>query len=101
MQRLEGSASVAYSLPRNLHCRGEFAYVWQRGRFSNDMAFWRSRLSEEDSVKPVKKGEGLRFRLRTEEDLQAFREAVTAALADQEWSESGLEERAGKDGEVG
>jgi len=72
-----------------LHCRITHAYVWQRGRFPDDVAFWQSRVSEPDSVKPVKAGRALAFMLWTEKDLDAFREAATAGVEHGAWSEGG------------
>lgn len=72
----------------NLHCRTQFAYVWQRGRFAGDIEFWESRLSREAGVGPVQRGECLSFRLWTPEDLEAFREAVTDGLEGVEWMDS-------------
>jgi hypothetical protein len=76
----------------NLHCRTQFAYVWQDSRFPGDVDFWESRLSEEAGVKLVKRGECLSFRLWTAEDLEVFREAATETLVGIEWTESSLED---------
>jgi hypothetical protein len=73
----------------NLHCRTRFAYVWQRGRFPDDIDFWESHLSEEAGVKPVKRGECLSFRFWTAEDLEAFREAASDELKEVDWVETG------------
>ena len=69
-----------------LFCRNKFGYVWQTDRFSGDLEFWQSRLSEEAGVSPVKDGGGLSFRLLTAEELRAFRDAVTEELVDAEWT---------------
>jgi hypothetical protein len=75
-----------------LHCRIRHAYVWQRGRFSNDEAFWKSRVSEPDSVKPVKAGRALAFTLLTENDFDVFRKTATSNGEHQAWSEVGSNE---------
>lgn len=72
-----------------LNCRIKHAYVWQRGRFPNDATFWQSRVSEPDSVKPVKDSRALAFNLLTEKDFDAFREAITLGVEHQAWSEIG------------
>ncbi len=50
------------------------AYVWQKGRFADDEAFWRKKLDDKDEVKPVDEGYSLRFYLESKADFQAFRE---------------------------
>jgi hypothetical protein len=80
----------------NLVCRKKLGYVWQSGRFSGDTEFWRSRISEADSVQPVKSEKALRFNLRTPSDFQAFSDAVNSALQDVEWLDS-IHEKAGDD----
>jgi hypothetical protein len=72
----------------SLHCRNKHAYVWQGGRFPGDVEYWESRLSNGESVSPVKDGQAVSFRLVTEDDLQVFREATSEALTDQDWMES-------------
>ena len=81
----------------SLYCRRARAYVWQRGRFPDDVAYWMARTSESASVKPVKGGSALSFNLWTEKDLHAFREAATTGLASQPWTELGLSSRAAED----
>jgi len=75
-----------------LHCRIRHAYVWQRGRFADDLAFWKSRVSEPDSVKPVKAGIALAFTLLTKNDFDVFQEAVTSGVEQQVWFEVGSNE---------
>ena len=76
----------------SLHCRIKHAYVWQRGRFADDISFWKSRVSEPDSVKPVKAGRALAFTLLTKNDFDVFREAVTSGTEHQAWSDVGSNE---------
>jgi hypothetical protein len=73
----------------NLHGRRKLGYVWQIGRFENDIEFWSERLSDGDSVKPVKRGEALRMFLLTERDLSAFHKAATIELQDVVWEKRG------------
>ena len=80
-----------------LHCRIKRAYVWQDGCFPDDFAFWQARLSESDSVKPVKAGRAFALTLWTEKDFDAFREAATAEVARQAWSELGSDGAIAKD----
>lgn len=75
-----------------LYCRNSHGYVWQRGRFLDDVAFWHARLSEPASVKPVKKGKALSFTLLTNEDLHAFRVAAMGGLAPGKWSGVGADQ---------
>lgn len=72
-----------------LGCRRKSAYVWQRGRFDDDEAYWTERLGESASVKPVKEGKALSFNLYTQPQLLAFRESADEALKNEEWHESG------------
>jgi hypothetical protein len=75
-----------------LAARSRNAYVWQQGRFENDVAFWRQGLSQPDEVKPVKEGQCLRMFLYTAEDFRFFHEAASVQLASAEWNEGLLEE---------
>ena len=61
--------------------RNELAYVWQKGRFVEDVAFWRQRLSNPGDVGEVKGGSCLRLFLRTADDFTAFRAAMSSAAA--------------------
>jgi hypothetical protein len=58
-----------------VYAKNQFAYVYQSGRFTDDAEYWRSRLSEAADIKPRGSGSALRFRLHTQEDFRAFREA--------------------------
>ncbi len=83
-----------------LYCKIKHAYVWQRGRFSADTNFWRERLSEPESVKPVKKGRALAFYLWTETDFSAFKEAVSEGLKHEIWSETFSDEVEQENGDL-
>ena len=48
-------------------------------------------------MKPVKAGRALAFTLWTEKDFDAFREAATAGVARQAWSELGSDRATAKD----
>ncbi|HCK89921.1 MAG TPA: hypothetical protein DHW54_01975 [Gemmatimonadetes bacterium] len=72
-----------------LHCRIKHAYVWQRGRFLDDLSFWKTRLSDSDAVKPVKAGRALALKLLTQSDFDAFRKSVTVDAEHKAWSETG------------
>jgi hypothetical protein len=55
-----------------LCCRKEYAYVWQKGRFSDDLTFWKKLLGKSALVNEVKQGQALSFKLHTKEQLEAF-----------------------------
>jgi len=61
------------------------AYVWQMGRFEGDIAFWSAKISQPESVKPVKSDTSLRMFLSTKEDFEEFHVAVTGELQKVEW----------------
>jgi hypothetical protein len=65
--------------------RQKNAYVWQQGRFENDVEFWKSRLSNKDRVKPVKDEKCLRMFLENKTDLQEFHEMATGELTSANW----------------
>ena len=65
--------------------RKKKAYVWQIGRFENDIEFWQHGLSKPDDVKPVKNEECLRLFLNTADDFQFFHDAATEKLQSSEW----------------
>lgn len=70
-----------------VNCRSKYAYVWQEGRFAGDELYWRERLSNRNSVTPVKEGRGLRFHLSTPNDFAAFTAAVRRDLLEKDFSE--------------
>ena len=76
----------------SLHCRNETGYVWQRGRFSDDEAFWSQLLGDSANIKPVKRGSALSFNLNESAELSAFKQAVTVTLVRQEWLDDLLSE---------
>jgi hypothetical protein len=64
--------------------RPQFAYVWALGRFDDDIQFWKTHLKDNPEPEPVSYGANLRFYLRSEGDLNRFREIVDKELrADQ------------------
>lgn len=66
--------------------RRKRAYVWQRGRFENDIEFWSRRVSESDSVEPVKRGRCVRMFLETKRDFETFHQAATKELLKVTWT---------------
>lgn len=78
-------------------CRAEFAYVWQRGRFSGDVEYWRKAISNPATVgtRQGRSGSSLRFRLSTAEDFAAFKKAVSGNLKVVEFSASPDDEPSG------
>ena len=67
--------------------RQKNAYAWQQGRFENDVAFWRDRLSDADRIKPVKNDKCLRMFLETKNDLTAFHQAASTELQSINWAD--------------
>jgi hypothetical protein len=65
--------------------RRNFAYGWQEGRFEGDVEFWRSKLGGDDADVGVvgRYDNRVRFRLRTAEQITAFREAIDGPLKTQ------------------
>jgi hypothetical protein len=65
--------------------RKSFAYGWQMGRFQGDLEFWRSKLGGADADVAIvgRHNNRVRFRLRTSEQIAAFRDAITGPLAKQ------------------
>jgi hypothetical protein len=63
--------------------RKNYAYGWQLGRFDGDVEFWRSKLGCADTDIAVvgRNDNRVRFRLRTAEQIAAFREAINGPLA--------------------
>jgi hypothetical protein len=60
--------------------RQKHAYVWQGGRFEDDESYWKRTLEAADSVRVVREGTALSFRLTTPKDFEAFREFITKKL---------------------
>ena len=69
----------------DLAARNKNAYVWQQGRFEGDIEFWESGLAQTESVKPVKRGECLRFFLDKENDFRFFHNVATQELQSANW----------------
>jgi hypothetical protein len=69
----------------NVYARPLHAYVWQEGRFENDLELWRGLLSDPGNVITVKRATCLRFNLLTEEDFSQFRDQLDGNLAKVKW----------------
>jgi hypothetical protein len=81
MYRVDGRRRLFVTARRNQ------AYVWQRGRFEGDIAFWQGGLSQADDVRPVDQETCLRFYLTSEKDFEFFHEAVKGSLQSVKWSD--------------
>jgi len=81
--------------------RNRNAYVWQYGRFDDDVRFWQGRFADPTGVKPVKRGVCLRLFLETASDFHAFSVAFSGPLQEVVWQESPEpEERSPDDSEL-
>jgi hypothetical protein len=69
----------------DVSARRHNAYVWQIGRFADDIQFWSGRLSQPDTVVPVAGGGNLRFFLATPADFEQFGRAAQQELRDIEF----------------
>jgi hypothetical protein len=68
------------------HARKDSAYVWQQGRFDDDIEFWRNGLSDSSNVKLVDNGSCLSFSISTKEEFSFFHDAVTKDLLQIVWT---------------
>ncbi|MCA9062126.1 MAG: hypothetical protein KDA96_03680 [Planctomycetaceae bacterium] len=68
-----------------VRARQNLAYVWQYGRFQNDVGFWVQELGDDARVEPIADGKGLRCFLSTKRHFDRFREAATRTLTTKEW----------------
>ena len=75
-----------------LSCKRQRGYVWQRGRFDGDLAFWKNALSKQDDVKLVNQSRDIRFHLVSASDCAAFEKALETELKKIEFSEPGENE---------
>lgn len=64
-----------------VRARKDKAYVWQRGRFADDLSFWKKKLSPELEVEQVDKDKCLRFYITAKEDFQRFKQCILNELA--------------------
>jgi hypothetical protein len=64
----------------NASAKANHVYLWQVGRFDNDIGFWQQRLGDQADVETVKDGVCLRFYLRSEKELLAFKKAISQEL---------------------
>jgi len=69
-----------------VRARKQKAYVWQRGRFADDLSFWKNKLSSELKIEEVDEGRCLRFYITTEEDFQHFKQCMVHELAQVEFT---------------
>jgi hypothetical protein len=72
--------------------RRNYAYGWQIGRFDGDVEFWRSKLggAEADIAVVGRQDNRVRFRLRTADQIAAFREAINGPLAKRPFQKSAV-----------
>ncbi len=63
-----------------VRARKQKAYVWQRGRFADDLSFWKKKLSPELEIEPVDEGKCLRFYLATENDFKSLKGFIAREL---------------------
>jgi hypothetical protein len=79
--------------------RKNHAYGWQIGRFDGDVEFWRSKLGGSDADIAVvgRQDNRVRFRLRTADQIAAFREAINGPLAKRPFLKTAI---VGDEGEV-
>ena len=78
--------------------RRKLAYVWQEGRFEHDVEFWTEKLSNPESLKPVKGSTCLRMYLETSGDFESFHKAATTELSDVAWMEGAADDEPDDDG---
>lgn len=55
-----------------MSARARHAYVWQRGRFDGDLAFWRERLGADCRIGLVADGRAMRVFLATDAQFEGF-----------------------------
>jgi hypothetical protein len=60
----------------NFHPRPDFAYVWQHGRFDNDVEFWSTRIKAAPDATPMSGGKDLRLYIRSFDDCLRFVDAL-------------------------
>jgi hypothetical protein len=60
--------------------RTKNTYVWQKGRFTNDISFWKKRLDSPLEIEPVNDAKSLRFYLTTTNDFKSFKQAIVEEL---------------------
>ncbi len=60
-----------------MSARARHAYVWQRGRFDGDLAYWRDRLGTDCRMGPVADGRALRLFLSSDTQFESFWRAYT------------------------
>jgi hypothetical protein len=84
----EVSFSISTKRRYSVFLRRDYARAAQYGRFTDDVSFWRARLSTPDSVRvgtKVNEGDRVRFQLITQADFDAFMKAVEEELQAIKW----------------
>ena len=66
----------------NVSMRHDRAYVWQSGRFKDDIRFWTQKIGPHIDIKPVRDDQmALRFFLKSEHDFTQFADAFKHDLS--------------------
>jgi len=75
----------------SLGLRKKHAYVWQYGRFDDDIAWWRGKLGDKLNVES-KNGEGaLSFGVKTRQDLEKIKQLVGGELIQKQFMDAPIE----------
>ena len=72
----------------SVSARDRKAYVWQSGRFSEDIGLWSNKFGDQAEVAPVAGERCLRFYLTTEADFEKFSSALATELTGTEFNDA-------------
>ncbi len=71
----------------NVTARKKLAYVWQIGRFDDDVEYWTRVVGETAEAKPVRQGRCLRLYLQNDKDFRAFENAYAKEVGSFNWTD--------------
>jgi hypothetical protein len=71
--------------------RSSAVYVWQKGRFYDDINYWETGLGQQARVGPVKDGTCLRLYLTDHKDFQFFKQTMREEASRFDWDSSAIQ----------
>ncbi len=71
----------------NVSARKKLAYVWQIGRFRDDVEYWTKVIGETAEAKPVRQGRCLRLYLQNDKEFRSFENAYLKETETFRWTD--------------
>jgi len=75
----------------SLGLRRKHAYIWQYGRFDDDIAWWRAKLGDRLNVESKDGAAALSFTVKTKQDLEKVKQFAGGELTEKQFKETAAE----------